>query len=111
MWVLDLTTDLGIPVFAAIAREVEGPEERIMPGFGAHLDPRVALLRAVTEMNQMLSNLPDRGRHATEPGAGLEDAETLHWLRTATVANQPYLLPSADAPPRTTSSYRTSTDR
>ena len=25
-----------------------------MLGFGAHLDPRVALLRAVTEMNQML---------------------------------------------------------
>ncbi len=104
MWVLDLTTDLGIPVFAAITREVEGPEERIMPGFGAHLDARVALLRAVTEMNQMLSNLPDRGRHATEPGAGLEDAETLHWLRTATVANQPYLLASPALPPRTRSS-------
>ena len=60
MWVLDLTTDLGIPVFAAIARELEGPEERIMPGFGAHLDARVALLRAVTEMNQMLAHLPER---------------------------------------------------
>jgi thiazole/oxazole-forming peptide maturase SagD family component len=30
IWVLDLTIDLGIPVFAAIARETAGPEERFM---------------------------------------------------------------------------------
>ncbi len=32
------------------------------------------------------------------------DPETAHWLRTATAANQPYLLPS-DGPPRTASAY------
>lgn len=90
-WVLDLTSDLGIPVFAAITRRTDGPAEQIMPGFGAHLDPKVALLRAVTEMNQMLSSpllgLPDSGdkEHV--------DLETAHWLKTATIANQPYVLP------------------
>ena len=60
LWVIDLTSDLKIPVFAALSRETDGREERIVPGFGAHLDPHVALMRAVTEMNQMLSNLPEK---------------------------------------------------
>src|SRR6185295_2261450 len=57
IWALDLTTDLGIPVYAAISRRTDGaePSEKIMFGFGAHLDPRIALLRAVTELNQMLA--------------------------------------------------------
>jgi ribosomal protein S12 methylthiotransferase accessory factor len=104
MWALDLTTDLGIPIFAAISRDVEGPEERIMPGFGAHLDPRTALLRAVTEMNQMLSQIPGRGE-PLEPGDAVDDPETLHWLRTATRANQPYLLPDPTAVPRPAASF------
>ena len=33
------------------------------------------------------------------------DPETAHWLETATVANQPYLLP-AEGPPLTAASYR-----
>jgi ribosomal protein S12 methylthiotransferase accessory factor len=91
MWVLDLTSDLNVPVFVAICRSTRGAEERIVLGFGAHLDAHLALLRAVTEMNQMLSALlqeEDRevlAEHVTDP-------ETVHWLRTATVANQPYLL-------------------
>jgi ribosomal protein S12 methylthiotransferase accessory factor len=74
-----------------------------MPGFGAHLDPRVALLRAVTEMNQMLSSpllgLPEKGAEK-EP----VDPETAHWLGRATTANQPYLLP-AEGPHRSAASY------
>ena len=93
---IDLTSDLKIPVFAALSRETDGREERIVPGFGAHLDPHVALLRAVTEMNQMLSNLPE-GTARPGPGEPIDDQETLEWLRSATVANQPYLLPDAAA--------------
>ena len=103
VWVLDLTSDLGIPVFSAASRRMDGAAEQIMFGFGAHLDPRIALLRAVTEMNQMLGHL----LHAPPgeaPGAHLTDAETVHWLRTATLANQPYLVPR-DGPARTAASY------
>jgi ribosomal protein S12 methylthiotransferase accessory factor len=91
-WVLDLTTDLGIPVFASITRRTNGLPEQIMPGFGAHLDPKIALLRAVTEMNQMLSSpllRPEKGVDK-EP----MDPATAHWLATATTANQSYLLPA-----------------
>jgi ribosomal protein S12 methylthiotransferase accessory factor len=102
-WVLDLTSDLGIPVYASITRRVDGPVEQIMPGFGAHLDPKVALLRAVTEMNQMLSS-PLLGLPETEPEKEPVDPETAHWLKTATTANQPYLQ-SAEGPSRTAASH------
>ncbi len=104
MWVLDLTTDLGIPACVALSRELDGAEERIMPGFGAHLDARTALLRAVTEMNQMLANVSERAEGLAS-GGGLEDAETLEWLKTATVANQPYLLAADGVPGRPASSF------
>jgi len=50
VWVLDVTSDLGIPVLAAISRCTSGPREAIMLGFGAHLDPAVAVRRALTEL-------------------------------------------------------------
>ena len=104
LWALDLTTDFNVPVFAAMSRATEGAEERIVLGFGAHLDPHIALMRAVTEMNQLMGHLP------SEPNRGeieekLSDTETLQWLRTATVANQPYLLADERTPLRVASSY------
>jgi ribosomal protein S12 methylthiotransferase accessory factor len=98
-WVIDLTADLGIPVFASITRRRNSLPEQIVLGFGAHLDPRIGLLRAVTEMNQMLSSplLEPEGREVGDP-------ETIHWLKTATAANQPNLLP-AHEPLRTAASF------
>jgi ribosomal protein S12 methylthiotransferase accessory factor len=103
-WVLDLTTDLGIPVFASITRRTDGPRKQLMPGFGAHLDPKIALLRAVTEMNQMLSSPLLRKDSEKDGEKEPIDPETAHWLETATTANQPYLLP-AEGPFRTAVSY------
>ncbi len=109
MHILDLTSDLEIPVFAAWSRRTGGEAaqtgEQILLGFGAHLDPKIALLRAVTEMNQMLSHL----LHAPLEKATREqaaDRETVHWLKTATADNQPYLVPSASAPPAKPGSFR-----
>jgi ribosomal protein S12 methylthiotransferase accessory factor len=104
MFVVDLTSDLQIPVFAAWSRNTGPGSEQIILGFGAHLDARIALLRAVTEMNQMLSYLLqaplDKGRqeHVT-------DRETVEWLKTATAKNQPYLLPAPGAALRTAADY------
>jgi len=95
---LDVTSDLGIPTIVAVSRRTDGGAEQILFGLGAHLDPRIALLRAVTELNQMLGPVLDAP--ADDPGAGyLTDKATLQWLRTATMANQPYLQP-LDVPPR-----------
>ncbi|MFH1609086.1 MAG: TOMM precursor leader peptide-binding protein, partial [Candidatus Bipolaricaulota bacterium] len=57
LWALDLTSDLAIPTFVALsARRQEGAEDIIF-GFGAHLDPQIALLRALAELNQMLPTI------------------------------------------------------
>ena len=91
MWVLDVTTDLGIPVFVSASRRTDGAAEQILFGFGAHLDARLALLRAVTEMNQMLGHVL-HARDDEPAGAHITDRDTVEWLRNATVANQPYLV-------------------
>ncbi|HVS39709.1 MAG TPA: TOMM precursor leader peptide-binding protein, partial [Gemmataceae bacterium] len=104
LWVLDATTDLGIPVFAAATRDVGGGPEQILFGFGAHLDARLALLRAVTEMNQMLGRALLHPQDDDAAGASINDRGTLEWLRKATIANQPYLQPRSGSA-RTASSY------
>ncbi|MBJ6763807.1 TOMM precursor leader peptide-binding protein [Myxococcaceae bacterium JPH2] len=51
LWALDLTHDLGIPTFVALGRAPDAG--RFCVGFGAHLDARLALMRALTEFNQL----------------------------------------------------------
>jgi bacteriocin biosynthesis cyclodehydratase domain-containing protein len=98
LWALDLTSDLGVPVVAALSRRTGGGAEQVLFGLGAHLDARLALLRAVTELNQMLG--PVLNASLDDPAVGrLTDRATLQWLRTATLANQPYLVP-LDGPAR-----------
>jgi oxazoline/thiazoline synthase len=55
LWVLDITSDLGIPSFIAISHWIHNSQENIEFGSGAHFDTRIALLRALTELNQFLS--------------------------------------------------------
>ncbi|WP_030668735.1 TOMM precursor leader peptide-binding protein [Streptomyces rimosus] len=91
VWALDLTTDFGIPVFAAASRRTDKPEQDIVFGFGAHFDPRTALRRALTELNQLLPNVVSAA--ADGSGYGISDPGALRWMRTATVDNQPYVVP------------------
>jgi oxazoline/thiazoline synthase len=55
LWVLDVTSDLGIPTFVAITHWMQEGLENIEFGSGAHFDAKIALLRALTELNQFLS--------------------------------------------------------
>ncbi|MHA6763625.1 TOMM precursor leader peptide-binding protein [Streptacidiphilus sp. PAMC 29251] len=98
VWVLDLTSDLGIPVFAALSRRTDKAAQDIMFGFGAHFDPRVALRRALTEMNQLLPASVDA--LADDSGYHLDDPELLAWWQGATVHNQHYLNASPTESPR-----------
>jgi oxazoline/thiazoline synthase len=92
LWALDVTSDLGVPAVVAVSRRTDGGAEQILFGLGSHLDARVALLRAVTELNQMLG--PVLTVPADDPAAGhLTDKATLHWLKNATRANQDWLVP------------------
>ena len=55
VWVLDITSDLRIPSFVAVSYWKDGSREQIEFGSGAHFDSRIAMLRALTELNQFLS--------------------------------------------------------
>lgn len=46
----DLTNDLEVPVIAAFSEDVVHPNLMPFDGFGAHLDPRVAMARALLEL-------------------------------------------------------------
>lgn len=98
LWVLDLTADLGIPAFAGVSRRKVGNSERLILGFGAHLDPTIGILRALTEVNQLgleLDRVPDDQL----------DGDAKRWLLEATLDNQPYLMPDPAQPLKTIQDY------
>jgi ribosomal protein S12 methylthiotransferase accessory factor len=74
LWALDLTHDLGIPTFTVLGRFPGNG--RYCVGFGAHLDARIALQRALTEFNQLF----DPRQKSTPPwtDADLPDSTFLH---------------------------------
>jgi ribosomal protein S12 methylthiotransferase accessory factor len=90
--VLDITSDLNIPTFAAISRRNDKAVEDIIFGFGTHFDARLAILRALTEANQSLpavsSVTPDKDDAYLD-----DDPKAISWWKTATLENQPYLVP------------------
>ena len=96
LWMLDLTSDLGMPVYAALSRRRHAVED-IMVGFGAHPDPRIAAFRALTELNQFLPMIERRNEDGSTDYL-VDDLETLNWCRTATVAAEPWLLPDPERP-------------
>jgi ribosomal protein S12 methylthiotransferase accessory factor len=103
LWVLDVTSDLGVPAMVAVSRRTDKPAEDLMLGFGAHFDPHVAARRALTELGQFLP----AAAGARADGSGYDQVadHILRWWRTATVDNQPYLRPDASVTPRDRASY------
>ncbi len=90
LWVLDLTSDFGIPAFAALSRKRRAKTPDYLFGFGAHFDPAVAVLRALTEMNQFLSSVArDRERHPYSRAA----------------LDETFLVPDSRARPRRPADY------
>jgi ribosomal protein S12 methylthiotransferase accessory factor len=100
LWVLDITADFGIPTFAAVTGRIDQAAEDLLFAFGAHFDPQLALLRALTELNQMLPALFD----GTPTGPNW-DQDALAWWQTATLENQPYLVPASAQKVRTKEDY------
>jgi ribosomal protein S12 methylthiotransferase accessory factor len=92
LWVLDITNDLGIPTYVALSQSAENGQDFIEFGSGSHFDPRIALLRSLTELNQFLS-IGLMGLRSTETTS--EDGSGL--LR---LADHPYLTPNGDPPVR-----------
>jgi YcaO-like protein with predicted kinase domain len=84
LWVLDVTSDLGIPSFVAVTHWMENSQEHVEFGSGAHFDARLAILRAMTELSQFLS-IGLMGGRKTEH---YDDAGELG------LRDNPYLTPS-----------------
>lgn len=72
VWCLDVTHDLGLPVCVALARERATGAWCV--GFGCHLEARLAVTRALTELCQLLDPSPRR----RVPWAGLDDEAFLY---------------------------------
>ncbi|PVE94775.1 TOMM precursor leader peptide-binding protein [Microbacterium sp. TPD7012] len=95
IWAIDVTTDLGIPTFAAISRRTAGSPEALLMGFGAHLDPLVAITRALGEIGQMSTT----DEHLEDAAFLDADEELVAWLRTATIEDQPHFVADPGAQP------------
>jgi ribosomal protein S12 methylthiotransferase accessory factor len=77
LWVLDITSDLGIPTYVAIMHWMQNGHENIEFGSGAHFDRRIALLRSLTELD---------GASGEKP--------TLDGVRPLRLEDFPFLIPS-----------------
>lgn len=108
-WALDITSDLGVPCFAAISRRIDRPTEDIVIGFGAHFDARLALMRALTEVNQFMPAV-NKTNAKGETVYWFHDPDAVDWWRTATLEGQPYLAPASGDPLRGPRDYPRSQD-
>lgn len=97
LYALDLTNDVGIPAIIAVSHDADGG--RILFGLGAHLDGGIALSRALAEINQMVALDKVLDDADTDESFG-DDSDLETWIKTATIENQPYVLP-ADGTVRT----------
>jgi bacteriocin biosynthesis cyclodehydratase domain-containing protein len=86
VWALDITNDLGIPSFVALSHWIQDGQENIEFGSGAHFDPRIAMLRAVTELNQFVS--------ISLMGGGDGKNTTLDGIAPFRLQEHPYLAPA-----------------
>ena len=83
MGVLDLTTDVGVPVYVAISWRLAGPPGWAV-GFGCHLDAAYAIDKAVSEL--WLSVPHTDGRNGEARWSPLD------WSETACPRHYPHLL-------------------
>jgi oxazoline/thiazoline synthase len=88
IWVLDITSDLGIPTYVAIMHWMQNGQENIEFGSGSHFDRRIALLRSLTELSQFLA--------IGMMGGGSGEKPTLDGVTPLKLDNYPFLLPAAN---------------
>lgn len=104
--VLDITTDLGIPTFVAVSTQcATNIERQIVLGFGAHLDARLGIQRAVTELFQRLFVALAVERKEV-PATEVYNEAQLYWWDHVTLGNQPYLVPSDAKQVQTSACYK-----
>lgn len=86
LWVLDITSDLGIPSYVAIVHWMQNGHENIEFGSGSHFDCRIALLRSLTELTQFMSIGMMDGGSGEKP--------SLDGVTPLRLDDYPFLIPS-----------------
>jgi ribosomal protein S12 methylthiotransferase accessory factor len=86
LWVLDVTSDLGIPTYVAIMHWMQNGQENIEFGSGSHFDRRIGLLRSLTELTQFMSIGMMGGASGEKP--------TLDGVTPLRLEQYPFLIPS-----------------
>ncbi|WP_434448484.1 TOMM precursor leader peptide-binding protein [Lentzea sp. E54] len=99
VWLLDVTSDLGVPAMVAVSRRTDGPREDIMFGCGAHLDPKVAARRALTELNQCMPMVCD------PMDMSVFDIDMRRWFETTRLADHLWLAPDPAVAPHSPSHH------
>jgi oxazoline/thiazoline synthase len=89
LWVLDVTSDLGVPTYVAILHWMQNGQENIEFGSGAHFDPRIAMLRTLTELNQFLS--------IGLMGGGSGEKSSLDGTTPLRLQDHPFLTPNGNS--------------
>jgi bacteriocin biosynthesis cyclodehydratase domain-containing protein len=97
LWILDITSDLGIPVVAAVSRARDRRAEDIIVGFGAHPVAKVAALRAIAEVNQFLPAVAGKDENG-QTRYWFPEEEAIRWWRSATIESEAYLSPDSALP-------------
>ena len=105
LWILDITSDLNIPSFAAISHNPDHAVEDIILGYGTHFDAKIALSRALTEVNQILPSVISTNADGATNYPQHIDPLAVQWWREATLANQPYLVPNSQVAAKVASDY------
>jgi oxazoline/thiazoline synthase len=95
LWVLDVTSDLGVPTYVAILHWMQNGQENIEFGSGAHFDKRIALLRTLTELNQFLSIGLMGGGSGEKPSLDGVTPLRLQEYPFLAPSNQPIILPGS----------------
>ena len=104
LWVLDLTSDLQIPAFVALSRRRDSLVEDIIYGFGAHFEPQLGIMRALTELTQILPAVISVNEDGSTQYC-YSDSLAIDWWQQATLQNQPYLIKSDRLRTKTAKDY------
>jgi ribosomal protein S12 methylthiotransferase accessory factor len=95
-WLLDITSDTGIPAIVALSRPLDDQSGGLVYGFGAHLNPKIAAIRALTELNQLLPRIV---RQAGEEAPLSAKVLSHSWEQgTFGSSEDEYQTPAADVP-------------
>jgi oxazoline/thiazoline synthase len=90
MFILDLTTDLQIPCYAAVSWKSTGSQ--IFFGTGSHLHPRTAISRAINELNQVMIR-SDTPKNIDLNSIAYFERDLVKWVITENIENHPYIIP------------------